>query len=437
MRHRHRQVDSFLLLRTVRPVRVRAIFQWSRRNTETNPQSLHRHIDCFEAGSKRVASRYVMPMANSRRPFAVFPYVVVLFVILPGLCFCLLGLLELLLEREHVKQWAELSKQFKPYYWWHFVTHDGRDLGYEHKGPLKLALHPFAIYSNLPNQHSDHFSTDDHGFRGSGRDRPLDTHARVVLVGGSTAFGTGLESDRETVASQLAQSLNAEVINAAVIGHGSGQELTYLLTELVDLHPDVVIALDGWNDYYKRLEVSDPRLLGMNGFDQIEDQLVASAQLSDSSLLTRLYSLPRTLFPRLTSRVRYSRIGLWAGWVTREELQPQSLDLAATRYADNLIKMHKLGRAFDFQFLAVMQPDVNRGTDYQRFRARTESLLVREGVRVLNLGNCTEFLPSMFLDTMHLDGTGHGLMADLIAQTIQSEHLLASARATMVPEAIR
>lgn len=376
-------------------------------------------------------------MAPSRRPFIVLPYIVLLFVIFPVLCFCLLGSLESMLERAHAKEWAERSKQVKPYYWWQFVTHDGRDLGYEHKGPLKLALHPFAIYSNLPNQHSDHFSTDDHGFRGSGRDRPLDTHSRVVLLGGSTAFGTGLESDRETVAFQLAQRVNAEVINAAVIGHGSGQELTYLLTELVDWHPDLVITLDGWNDYYKRLEVSDPRLLGMNGFDEIEDQLVAAAQVSDSALLTRLSSVPRTLFPRLTSRVQSSRIGLWMGWPTRGELQPQSLDLAATRYADNLIKMHKLGRAFDFQFLAVMQPDVDRGTDYQWFRARTESLLAREGVKVLNLGERPEFLPSMFLDTMHLDRTGHGLMAELIARTIQDEYFLASSHGPRVPTAIR
>ena len=202
--------------------------------------------------------RYVMPMADSRRPVTLLSYALVLFVVLSGLCLCLLCLVEHVLEKDHANKWAELSKQFKPYYWWHFVTHDGRDLGYEHKGPLQLALHPFAIYSNLPNQRSDYFSTDDHGFRGNGRDRPLDTHGRVVLIGGSTAFGTGLESDSETVASKLAKLLNAEVINAAVIGHGSGQELTYLLTDLVDTHPDLVIALDGWNDYYKRLEVGDP-----------------------------------------------------------------------------------------------------------------------------------------------------------------------------------
>ena len=112
-------------------------------------------------------------------------------------------------------------------------------------------------------------------------------------MGGSTAFGTGLEAIERRSRLSLQQRLNVEVINAAVIGHGSGQELTYLLTELVDLHPDVVIALDGWNDLLQApLRVRDPHLLGMNRFDEIEDQLVASAQLSDSALLTRLYALP-------------------------------------------------------------------------------------------------------------------------------------------------
>jgi len=65
---------------------------------------------------------------------------------------------EIELDRAHDREWTEKSKQTQPYYWWQFLTHDGHDIGYEHKGPLKLALHPYAVYSNLPNQLSDHFS---------------------------------------------------------------------------------------------------------------------------------------------------------------------------------------------------------------------------------------------------------------------------------------
>jgi hypothetical protein len=264
--------------------------------------------------------------------------VVAILFLLSFLFFGTLWLLEVELEADHVREWTEKSKEIRPYYWWQFLTHDGRDIGYEHKGPLKLALHPFAIYSNLPNQRSEHFTIDERGFRRTGLGKPYDGRKRVLLVGGSTAFGTGLDSDRETVAADLAGLLDAEVINAAVIGHGSGQELTYLLNDLVDLHPDLVIALDGWNDYYRRFEVSDGRLLGMNGFDQIEDQLVTLARLEEPSLHKRLRNLPWLLFPRISHRVKYSRIGHWAGWLDQEVVSPPSIALAATRYVENLTK---------------------------------------------------------------------------------------------------
>lgn len=360
-------------------------------------------------------------MAVVHRSHAVICYILLVAFLLGAVLISLLSLWEMKIDIDHDNEWKAKSTQVQPFYWWQFLTHDGRDIGYEHKGPLRLALHPYAIYANLPNQRSEHFSTDEHGFRGNGLGQMLTGKRRIVLVGGSTAFGTGLENDGETVAAQLGQRLDAEVINAAVIGHGSGQELTYLLTELVDLRPDLVIALDGWNDYYKRLEVSDPRLLGMNGFDEIEDRLVASARVDEASLFDRARSLPHILFPRVSARVRHSRIGRWAGWAKEHERHPPPLDLAVTRYVENLTKMHKMGHAFSFQFLAVMQPDVGRGADYRKFRVKAESLLMKEKIWTLNLGDREEFLSSMFLDTMHLNGEGHALMADLIARTIQDD----------------
>jgi hypothetical protein len=46
---------------------------------------------------------------------------------------------------------------------------------------------------------------------------------RIMLLGGSTAFGTGLNSDAERFGNRLGELLNVEVLNAAAIGYGSGQ----------------------------------------------------------------------------------------------------------------------------------------------------------------------------------------------------------------------
>src|SRR4029450_7822498 len=143
-------------------------------------------------------------------------------------------MLELKLAHDQRREATKRSEQVRPYYWWTFHTHDGIPIG-RSSGPLKLALHPFAGYANLPNQKTPHFSINNLGFRGGDIRKDEKTQKRIIVVGGSTAFGTGLQHDAETFAQHLEHLLNAEVINAAVIGHGSGQELVYLLTDLVDL----------------------------------------------------------------------------------------------------------------------------------------------------------------------------------------------------------
>ena len=364
-------------------------------------------------------------MATGPRCSTSISRLLLLLISIVALCVGLLWIWEIELDRAHDREWKEKSKQTQPYYWWQFLTHDGHDIGYEHKGPLKLALHPYAVYSNLPNQLSHHFSIDERGLRSNGQGPQREGKKRVVLVGGSTAFGTGLESDSETVAAQLSRLLDVDVINAAVIATAPGRELTYLLTELVDLRPDVVLALDGWNDYYKRLELHDPRLLGMNGFDEIESQLIALAELEDPSLLKRLIYLSRLLFPRVSHRVKYSRIGLWAGWLERGEAPSPSIELAAHHYVDNLTKMQKIGAAFHYRFLVAMQPDVDHSSDYRTFRETSELALRRRGIRVLDLGARKEFAPRMFMDQMHLNADGHRVMAEIIAGVIRETHLLA------------
>ena len=73
--------------------------------------------------------------------------------------------LEFKLAHDRRKAEAKWSKQVRPYYWPSLQTRDGIALG-TRSGPLKLVLHPFVVYANLPNQKTPHFSINNLGFRG-------------------------------------------------------------------------------------------------------------------------------------------------------------------------------------------------------------------------------------------------------------------------------
>lgn len=105
------------------------------------------------------------------------------------------------------------------------------------------------------------FITNKEGFASIGqtefeyaRSKPAGTY-RVIVIGGSTVWGTGSTTPGENLPARLLKGLRAkypnikfEVINAGVGGYSSRNELLYLISELVYYSPDLVIAYDGWND---------------------------------------------------------------------------------------------------------------------------------------------------------------------------------------------
>ena len=244
---------------------------------------------------------------------------------------------------------------------------------------------------------------------------------RIIVVGGSTAFGTGLQNDDETFAHHLEHLLNAEVINAAVVGHASGQELVYLLTELVDLQPDLVITLDGWNDY--DLHPLTSKFGGSNGFGQIEEQLKTLKSVTDGSFLTRVSNLNWILFPNITKQLE----SLWVRFFRREEQKSEpDLGMASAVYATNITKMQRLSEAFNYQFLCVLQPDRDRKQQYRTFRETAKMHLQQVGIVALDLNELDEpvIKAEWYMDPVHLDGAGHQTIAQIITNKIVADRLL-------------
>jgi len=138
--------------------------------------------------------------------------------------------------------------------------------------------------------------------------KPSDTY-RIFLMGGSTAYGLGglwphvqrdyaVLRDSETIAANLeryfADSLSGrrvEVINAAITSDWTHHHLIYLNQTILEYDPDMVLFLDGFNDFFFFDE----------GHDQFADypyQARYRAMMGDPTLASLAYMNGWWLFRR-------------------------------------------------------------------------------------------------------------------------------------------
>lgn len=334
---------------------------------------------------------------------------------------------------------VDATQGHRPYYWWSFHTRSGERLkenfpGAPHEGILKLQLDPAMVYKNMPNQKTAYFSTDGAGLRGT-KPSPEGSFRTIVLLGGSTAFGTGLDSDEQTFARQLEIVLpETHVLNAAVIGHESGQELVYLLTEFVDRHPALVMTLDGFNDFMESYQPDfDEMPHGFANFNVIDDQIAAAEKQFSRPLLERLLNLDKILFPRLEEKLKQGEAT--TDRVLRGEKIKKNILVAARQYASNVSKMAGIACYGGARFLCVIQPlrvsndfpSKHVAALYGKFIGIASKELRQRKIAVMNLNSSKydkHLKPSVFMDGVHLDYRGNVMMARLVADRIRELRLL-------------
>jgi lysophospholipase L1-like esterase len=85
-----------------------------------------------------------------------------------------------------------------------------------------------------------------------------DADYRIIMIGGSTMAGSGVQDNADTIAAKLEQELerqtrlNINVVNAGTGGWYSVNELAFFTQEALPFHkPDMVIFMDGYNDMWR------------------------------------------------------------------------------------------------------------------------------------------------------------------------------------------
>jgi GDSL-like Lipase/Acylhydrolase len=322
-----------------------------------------------------------------------------------------------------------LHEGTKGEYYFSFYNQRGQKIS-ELDGMLKLMTDPFTIYTNYPTQKSSSYSINKYGFRdGYSSDKPY----TAMVLGGSAAFGFALDNNNGTFASKMSQSNKKyNVINSAVIGFLSGQELSQMVHYLDNFKPSLYIVFDGWNDIYdpylfaKSWPVSYGPIGFHNVFFMVENRLAEYFRLTQKDKNLKLAILEKA--DDLMSEKEYF-----------EKIQ--------MTYISNIDKMKSFANSRGASFLHVFQPELGN----KRILSKSEQEILstwnnkygyrdnhitekyRELIRIAKVSflkrniiyidineevTFSENSETLFFDVIHPNELGHEIIAKIINQAL-------------------
>jgi len=302
----------------------------------------------------------------------------------------------------------------------------------EIEGKLKVVTDPFTLYKNYPEQRNESYFINLYGFRGRYlQDRPK----KAFIVGGSAAFGQGLQADTETFAHKLGDYMPSyHFINAGIPGILSGQELSYMVHYLDAFKPELYIVFDGWNDIFGPCMCSEelPSARVPIGFHfiffEIEKRLEAffKTKMKENQGDGSAAEEPSPLGVKI-------------------ENEDMLFEEIVQTYIANIDKMHAFARARNADFLLVFQPELgnkrnkseeerqilvnwerahayiklNIPGQYNALIQRGKNFCRAHGIQFIDINTTPGFSGNsntLFFDAVHPNALGH----EIIAQTIYS-----------------
>lgn len=116
---------------------------------------------------------------------------------------------------------------------------------------------PYLLWRTVPGKVTEFYKINSRGLRGHEFSKHKESGVyRIVMVGGSAAWGWGASSNETTIEGYLERYLNdiqnvkqIEVLNFAQSGYTSSQEII-LWREILEYDPDLIIHYTGFNDIY-------------------------------------------------------------------------------------------------------------------------------------------------------------------------------------------
>jgi lysophospholipase L1-like esterase len=304
----------------------------------------------------------------------------------------------------------------------------GLRLVYKPRGPFRFyAPHSESIvqrdsklgYRLRPNikasAYKSFIETNRLGFRGAEFNPASKTGTRIVALGDSCTFGFGVSDNAHTYPAVLSTLARAEVINAGVVGYTSYQAATFLETQLVEFHPDILLIYIGWNDL---------------GNSILPDWTPAMIQDVESNS-SRLYAL--SAFRDLFSSVkRRGRIGF----------KPEAVEV----YGANLHRIVMTARGNGIRPVLLTWPtrvagqieelqhtEILNGTGitmaswfeyYRKYQDKLRTIAEQDMVQVIPLAEQLNSKDAnYYVDEIHLSDLGASAAAKVISESLREPNL--------------
>lgn len=371
--------------------------------------------------------------------------------------------------------------------------------GLPNRGRLKVERSPLMGYRLVENQQSNAWYINEQGFRADqpvAPTKPKD-EVRIFVLGGSTAFGQMSSNNRTTFASKLETRFNQQVatqktspkkfrpstlpyyadelvkamalpprirenkyrvINAAVPGYASSNELSQLASQVLSYQPDFVVLVDGYADLLLPSQQEGADIPGIEGLlDNAPGHLSASWSNQLKGLVYQSYLVKGFQYWVLRPHESINQVippatDTDAPLAQRLPADGDELSRRVNRYRNNLRQIARLTTAAKIPLIVAVQPEISSrkpntvtpkeqkilnqvGSTYtERVKVGYSQLSQSveqvkqefpKGVTTLNLyDSYANFQGEVFQDTIHLTDEANTKLADRLYEAMSPLLLL-------------
>lgn len=271
---------------------------------------------------------------------------------------------------------------------------------------------------------------------------------RIVVMGGSVVWGSGVDKSDDTFSARLNSILNSkiksgkiEVINAGQPGYNSTQELILLQQEIIGYEPDLVIFFDGFNDIGLATRWSENLMNGVYyqapyNYPIMRDKVLSPQKTTrtvvrDFIMLSHFLAQMEHIVARAPKNTQFVPI-------KPQELK-QFLTKSSSRYRENLDAALLLLQDKNIQAVSAIQPMIlwknNLSDDERKLGMIPYADLLAEfypplfemgrivsekrGRLFWNYADIFRDLPeTIYIDAVHFNSRGHEIIANDMAQRI-------------------